>query len=332
MKAILVALLIVSAFAGWNVPDSLPSCYTGLPFSYELGKGYTYHPYNLPVWASIDSSKGVITGVSHKAGAWPFAIEYRLEGKSVKKQYILNVIDSNTAKDKIWAGKSDNYYGRKVHNPFRILPSATHKTYVQVGEPFSYSFRTQHNVGAPVYAFLNLPEGIVGDSKTGSLVGKFAVPGIYTIGVESADQAGNTAEGFVTITCGNGGLSSLNKVTVANKVPFVYDIKAVQKQQVIADKQLFDALAKVNDAKAEVSTRQGLYDSVNSKLVAAEAEADKAAADAANANTDRENAANRLSQTNKALNDAEDKLNLALLYQAGAQSNVRKAEKNLEEA
>jgi len=29
------------------------------------------------------------------------------------------------------------------------------------------------------------------------------------------------------------------------------------------------------------------------------------------------------------LNDAEDKLNLALLYQAGAQANVKKAEANL---
>lgn len=335
MKTILIALLIASAIAGgaWNIPDSLPSSYTGLPFSFELGKGYTYRSTDIPAWAIIDSAKGIISGVSEKAGAWPFGLRVTdAAGRFIDRQYILNVIDRNVAKDQIWAGKADNYYSRKVANPFRIIASRTEKTFINVGDKFFYSFRTENQVGAPVFAFHSLPDGIVGDAKSGALSGAFTVPGIYTIGVESADQAGNTAEGFVTITCGNGGLASLNKVTVANQVPFVYDISSVQKQQVEADKQLFDALAAVNDAKAEVNTRQGLYDGVNVKLVAAEADADKAAAAAAKANTDRENAANRLTQTNKALNDAEDKLNLALLYQAGAQSNVKKAENNLSDA
>lgn len=333
MKIIVFALLVALAFSfRWNLPDSLPSSYTGLPFSFQLGSGYTYYSADIPTWAAIDSSKGIITGQHTMAGAWPFSLEVHSGKNIITKQYIINVIDSGKAEETIWAGKADNYYKRSVKNPFRILASRTDKTYVNVGEQFSYSFTTQYHVGSPVYAFVNLPEGISGNSKTGSLVGTFAVAGIYTIGVESADQAGNTAEGFITITCGNGGLKSLNKVTVSNKVPFVYDIKAVQRQQIAADKQLFDALASVNDAKAEVSTRQGLYDSINVKLVAAEAGADKAAANAAKSNTDRENAANRLSQTNKALNNAEDKLNLALLYQAGAQSNVRKAEQNLADA
>ena len=331
---IILALLVVLAVSGfkWDLPDSLPTCYTGLPFKFQLGAGYDYYSLDIPAWAAIDSANGIITGKHGVAGAWPFTLDVRYKSHYIKKQYILNVVDSKQAEKTMWAGKSKSYYDRKVVNPFRIVASASHKTYVDVGEKFAYSFSTQHAVGKPVWAFVNLPEGISGDASSGSLVGTFAVPGIYTIGVESADQAGNTAEGFITITCGNGGLKSLNKVTVSNKVPFVYDIKAILKQQVAADKQLFDALAKVNDAKAEVGTRQGLYDSINIKLVAAEAAADKAAANAAKANTDRENAANRLSQTNKALNDAEDKLNLALLYQAGAQSNVRKAEKNLADA
>lgn len=63
-------------------------------------------------------------------------------------------------------------------------------------------------------------------------------------------------------------------------------------------------MSKVNDAKAEVSNREGLYDALNVKLAAAEASADKASTVASNANTNRENAANRLTKTNKALNDA----------------------------
>ena len=326
MKTLIFALLVALVFAGsWDLPDSLPSSYTGLPFSFQLGAGYTYTATDLPAWAVIDSAKGLLTGRSDKAGAWPFTLAVSSKTDRISKQYILNVIDQSLAEKNIWAVKTDNYYSRKVVNPFRIIASTTDKTFVNVGDKFSYRFSTQNQVGNPVWAFLNLPDGIVGDAQTGSLVGTFTVPGIYTIGVESADQAGNTAEGFITVTCGNGGVSSLNKVTVQNKVPFVYDLKTVQAQQVAADKQLFNALASVNDAKAEVSTRQGLYDGINIKLVSAEAAADKAAAAASKANTDRENAANRLSQTNKALNDAEDKLNLALLYQAGAQSNVRKA-------
>jgi len=191
------------------------------------------------------------------------------KGKSINKQYILNVVDRNYAEMDLWSSSSKSYYSRNVANPFRIIANTNAKTVVQVGEKFTYTFKTENNVGSPVFAFLNLPEGLVGDARSGVISGVFSVPGIYVLGVESADQKGHTAEGFVTITCGNGGLSSLNKVTVVNQVPFVYNIDSIQKQQVEADKQLFAALAAVNSAKAEFAARQGLYDGINTKLVAA---------------------------------------------------------------
>lgn len=57
-------------------------------------------------------------------------------------------------------------------------------------------------------------------------------------------------------------------MTVDNTVPFVYDVSAVQQQQTEADKLLLEALAAVNAAKAELENRQGIYDSINTKLVA----------------------------------------------------------------
>lgn len=51
-----------------------------------------------------------------------------------------------------------------------------------------------------VCAFFGLPDGIVADRKTGRISGSVRQPGIYTLGCEVADQAGNSAEGFVTIT------------------------------------------------------------------------------------------------------------------------------------
>jgi hypothetical protein len=348
MKAIIIALLVGIALTAtpWDVVDTLPSCYTGLPFNLELGNGnsdstYSYAANGLPSWASLDSGKGVISGSSQQAGAWPISVNVADSNSkaSVSKQYILNVVDVTAASNDVWASNTTtNYYQRNVSNPLRVVPSTTDATVVSKGSSFSYKFGTENAVGSAVYAFLNLPSGITGDAKTGTISGAFAVPGIYTLGVESADQSGNTAEGFVTVTVGDGSassgsvaaqVSSLNKVTVSNNVPFVYDVAAVQAQQTQADKQLFDALAAVNAAKADLDNRQSIYDSINVKLTAAEGNADKAAAAAATANTDRENAATRLTQTNKALTDAEDKLNLALLYQAGAQDNVKKAEANL---
>lgn len=332
MKSIIIALLIALALAGGSqpLPDALPSCFVGLPFSFPLGSGWSFSTTNLPSFAILDSAKGVITGVSHSAGAYSFGIKASNGATVVEKQLIINVID--TKDSTVWASQTDNYYSRNVTNPFKVVPSSTDKTVVQVGDKFSYTFSTQNNVGKPVFAFSNLPAGLTGNTQTGTISGALTIPGIYTFGVESADQAGNTAEGFVTVTCGNGGLASLNKVTVNNQVPFVFDINQVQQEQVQADKQLFAALAAVNEAKAQVAARQGVFDGINAKLAAAEAAADQAAATASNANTNRQVAANRLTITNKALNDAEDKLNLALLYQAGAQANVKKAEGNLVDA
>lgn len=346
MKALLLAFFVTLALTGaWEVVDTLPPCYTGLPFNLEIGNGrdhgYSYSSLDLPEWASLDKVKGSISGSGHQAGAWPVNVKVSSkDGKFVSKQYILNVID--VTKGSVWAdGNSKSYYDRKVERPLRVLPSKSDSTVTSRGSAFSYRFNTENAVGAPVYAFLNLPEGLKGDSSTGAISGAFTVPGIYTLGIESCDQAGNTAEGFVTVVVGDGSVkgssavaqvSSLNKVTVANQVPFVYDVSAVQAQQTEADRALFAALAAVNAAKAELGNRQSVYDSISVKLTAAEANADKAAAAAAKANTDRENAANRLTQTNKALTNAEDKLNLALLYQAGALDNVKKAEKNLANA
>jgi len=151
---------------------------------------------------------------------------------------------------------------------------------LSVGDKFTYSFGSENHVGSPVFAFLNLPNGLQGDAKTGSISGAFTVPGIYTLGVECADQSGNTAEGFVTVTVADSSagsssgsvsaaqISTLNKVTVSNKVPFVYDVSAVQAQQTEADKELFQALAAVNAAKAELANRQSIYDSISVKLTA----------------------------------------------------------------
>ena len=346
MKLFLLTLLVVFAFAGeskWDVVSSLPPTYTGLPFNLELGLGDVNYQYELqlaPEFVSLDAAKGVLIGRSTKAGAHPIAIRVRNQlGKVLHKQLILNVV--NAERTNLWAGAAKNYYDRQVEGDqvFRVYGHHNPRdTLVHVGKPFNYRFLTANGIGSPVFAFHDLPSTLVGDVYSGTVTGTFGVAGIYTFGVESADQDGNTAEGFVTVTVVDGaevtvsGVSSLSKVTVSNKVDFVYDIAALRAQQIEADKELFAALSVVNVAKGELATKQGIFDNINVKLVAAESGADKAAANAANANSERERAAVRVRQTNKALNDAEDRLNLALLEEAGALSNVKKAEALLEVA
>lgn len=140
MKILLLTLLVValtSAGSPWHTVSYLPSVYTGLPFSLELGNGntvYTYIANDLPSFAVIDGKKGVIVGKSDRAGAHPVSIKViNSQGESVRRQYILNVIDTNSAEKSIWADKTGNYYSRVDSKPFRIAASSTHKTYTVVG-------------------------------------------------------------------------------------------------------------------------------------------------------------------------------------------------------
>ena len=70
------------------------------------------------------------------------------------------MIDTNSAEKSIWADKTGNYYSRVEAKPFRIAASATSRTYAVAGKPFSASFAAVNAAGRPVYAFLNLPDGL----------------------------------------------------------------------------------------------------------------------------------------------------------------------------
>jgi len=201
MKSFVVALLLLSALANsqlsWHVVDSFPSCYTGLPFTINLGTGrevYTYQVTGLPAFAVLDGTTGIITGKTEVVGAYPVSVRIGSRaGQWVTRQYILNVLDAQAAQTNIWAGSANSYYERPVVAPLRVVASKAHSTIVRVGSPFSYKFDVVNAHGAPVYAFLNLPDGIVGDVRAGTITGTFGVAGIYTLGVETADQKGNSA-------------------------------------------------------------------------------------------------------------------------------------------
>lgn len=225
------------------------------------------------------------------------------------------------SEDRIWAFNAGNYYERESVKPFRVVVGDAPST-LKVNSNFQYSFQTENGKGDLVYAFFGLPEGLVADRRTGRITGTIAQPGIYTLGCEVADQTGSSAEGFVTITVLGTQQTELSNVQLDTKVLYKFDLNEIRKEQISADRELFDALAVVNAAKAKLAAKKSAFDQLEAQLALAETEADKAAAEAAKAKAERERAAERLRLTNKALNDAQDQLNLALLDQAAASDAV----------
>ena len=328
MKAAIVALFliaVVSANLSRVAIAPLPAIIRGTSSKIYLdGKAasdYLFKVVNAPEWVQIGTD-GLLVSEAKNAGSWPIEVKVydKKSGDNQARQYILRVLEKAT-EDRIWAYSSDNYYERNSVKPFRVIAGDAPST-VKVGNNIEYTFQTENGKGDLVYAFFGLPEGLVADRKTGRISGTVRQSGIYTLGCEVADQAGNSAEGFVTITVVEPQQTELSNVQLDTKVIYRFDLAEIRKEQISADRELFDALAVVNAAKAKLAAKKAAFDQLEAQLALAETEADKAAADAAKAKAERERAAERLRLTNKALNDAQDQLNLALLDQAAASDAV----------
>lgn len=329
MKAIIVALLVVAAISGSTIHNvaisPLPAVIRGTTSKIYLdGKptsDYLFKVVNAPEFVQIGTD-GLLSCDAKNAGSWPIEVKVydKKSGDNQGRQYVLRVLEKAT-EDRIWAYSSDNFYERNSVNPFRVIAGDAPAT-VKVGNSINYSFKTENGKGNLVYAFFGLPEGLVADRRTGKISGTISQPGIYTLGCEVADQAGNSAEGFVTITVLEAQQTELSNVQLDTKVLYRFDLAEIRKEQIAADRELFDALAVVNAAKAKLAAKKAAFDQLEAQLALAETEADKAAAEAAKAKAERERAAERLRLTNKALNDAQDQLNLALLDQAAASDAV----------
>ena len=111
----------------------------------------------------------------------------------------MKVLDKAT-EGGIWAFNATNYYARSSSKPFRVVLNDSSSSNVKVGNDFKYTFKAENGKGKLVYAFFGLPEGVTANQKTGVISGKFPETGIYTLGCEVADQSGNSADGFLTVT------------------------------------------------------------------------------------------------------------------------------------
>lgn len=328
MKAIiLIALLSVVAFSAISevAQKPLPAIIQGTSSKFYLdgtaSSDYLFKTVSIPSFVQVGTD-GLFNCDAKTTGSWPVEVKLydKKSGDSESRQYILRVL-AKASEDKIWAYNAGNYYERESVKPFRVIAGDAPST-LKINSNFQYNFKTENGNGDLVYAFFGLPNGLVADRKTGIISGTVAQPGIYTLGCEVADQSGSSAEGFVTITVLGTQQTELSNVQLDTKVLYKYDLNEIRKEQVSADRELFDALAIVNAAKAKLAAKKSAFDQLEAQLALAETEADKAAADAAKSKAERERAAERLRLTNKALNDAQDQLNLALLDQAAASDAV----------
>jgi hypothetical protein len=150
-----------------------------------------------------------------------------------------------------------------------VNTNSTSDLKINTGASFNYQFNTENNNGSLVYAYFGLPSGLIGDRTNGKISGSISTPGIYTFGCEVADQSGNSAEGFVSVTVVGSSSSSANTTQVVVQQTFSINLTEVQQTQVAADKALFDALAAVNAAKATLAAKEAVLTDLTTKLAAA---------------------------------------------------------------
>jgi hypothetical protein len=277
MKAIIVALLIVAAISGSTLSTvaiaPLPSIIRGTSSKIYLdGKAnsdYMFKVVNAPEFVQIGTD-GLLSCDAKNPGSWPIEVKVyeKKSGENQARQYVLRVLEKAT-EDRIWAYNSDNYYERNSVKPFRVVAGNAPST-LKVGNSINYSFQTENGKGDLVYAFFGLPEGLVADRKTGRISGTIRQSGIYTLGCEVADQAGNSAEGFVTITVVEAQQTELSNVQLDTKVIYRFDLAEIRKEQISADRELFDALAVVNAAKAKLAAKKAAFDQLEAQLALAE--------------------------------------------------------------
>lgn len=168
----------------------------------------------------------------------------------------------------MWALNSSNYYQRDTSSSVKVVLDNTSTLKINAGDSFNYQFKTAQCTGTPVFAFYGLPDGLTADRTTGKVSGTVASAGSYTFGCEVADQTGNSAEGFVTLTV-VAQSSSLSTVTIPTKVTYKFDLNQVSQAQIAADRKLFDALAVINAAKAKLAAKKAVLDDLTIKLAAA---------------------------------------------------------------
>lgn len=274
MKAIIFAVLLVVAFSSLSevANKPIPPAVKGTNSKFYLdGKANAdclFKTVNIPEFVQV-STDGLLSYDAKNVGSWPLELKVydKKSGESQSRQYILRVVDKPT-EDKIWAYSADNYYERNSVKPFRVVLGNAPSS-LKVGGDIQYSFQTENGKGDLVYAFFGLPEGVVADRKTGKLSGKINQAGIYTLGCEVADQAGNSAEGFVTVTVAETKQTELTNVQLETRVSYQFDLNEIRQEQVAADRELFDALAVVNAVKAKLAAKKAAFEQLEAELALA---------------------------------------------------------------
>ena len=153
----------------------------------------------------------------------------------------------------------------------------------------------------------------------------------------AADQSGSSAQGFVSITVADkqadlAQVSVLNKVTVSNFVPFVYNISQVEAQQIAADTAVTRALSVVKGAKAVVAAQQAEQGRAQLALNLAVSQENAAEVTFTKANDIFCQAENTLHRQEAVLNTAKNILAVAQTALKNANAVLAAAQENLAKA
>jgi hypothetical protein len=202
MKILILSLLLLTL----ALTDTTTSTYTPVLAPVIQGTGPTtvylggqagqtnllFKPISVPSFAAVGTD-GTVNVQPNTAGSWPISVQVfnQTSSQSENRQYILRVLPPANQSN-IWALNNNNYYGQTVTNPLQVVFNSP-PSIAKAGSQFNYSFQAQNGQGNLVYAFSNLPAGLIGDANTGVVSGTINNPGVYTLGCSVADQSGNQA-------------------------------------------------------------------------------------------------------------------------------------------
>lgn len=123
-------------------------------------------------------------------GSFSVKLEYTAGDNSGQHEFILSVLENSSLKNSIVAA---------THTALGLVISFPDNLIFRVGQKITIKLQASQGVEPYVWAFLNLPEGIVSNKKTGELEGYLNQAGYYNLNIQVADKEGKSASGFLTI-------------------------------------------------------------------------------------------------------------------------------------
>jgi hypothetical protein len=124
-------------------------------------------------------SDGAISGIPAEVGSFSVKLIYSAGELKGEHEFLLRVLENTSIKNSIVSATS-TALGLVISFPDSLI--------FRVGQKITFKLKAAQGVEPYVWAFLNLPEGLSSNEKTGELEGYLKEAGYYNLNVQVADK------------------------------------------------------------------------------------------------------------------------------------------------